>query len=87
MSRKDLVVRAAATALGLVAIAIPGGAIGSAGYSYDKVGRLTTALYDNGACLAYVYDANGNRTSQTNTSANVSAVWGTGVYGCFTWTP
>ena len=88
MSRRlRLVVRAVATVPGLVAITVAGGALGSAHYSYDKVGRLTTALYDNGACLAYAYDANGNRTSQTNTSANVTAVWGTGVYGCFSWTP
>ncbi len=79
--------RALAVMLGLVAIAVPGGALGSGVYGYDKVGRLTTALYDNGTCLVYAYDANGNRTSQTNTSATVTAVWGTGTYGCFSWTP
>ncbi|BCM19202.1 hypothetical protein MJ8_29740 [Mesorhizobium sp. J8] len=62
---------------------------GSVAYTYDPAGRLTTALYDNNTCIAYSYDANGNRTSQTNTvgGAPVSAVWGSGVWGCFKWTP
>ncbi|MBZ9765502.1 RHS repeat protein [Mesorhizobium sp. CA6] len=62
---------------------------GSVAYTYDPTGRLTTALYDNSTCIAYSYDANGNRTSQTNTVGGVpvSAVWGSGVWGCFKWTP
>jgi len=76
-----------ATALGLVALTISGGALGSVVLSYDKVGRLTIALYDNGTCLVYAYDANGNRTSATNTGAAATAVWGTGTFGCFSWTP
>jgi YD repeat-containing protein len=86
-SKGTKVKRAGATVLGLVAIAIPAGALGSGVYSYDKVGRLTVVLYDNGTCLAYAYDANGNRTSQANTSASVTAVWGAGTFGCFSWTP
>jgi YD repeat-containing protein len=58
-------------------------------YTYDLLGRVTTVQYDNGLCIAYTYDANGNRTSQTNTIAGppATAVWGTGVWGCFKWTP
>ena len=58
-------------------------------YSYDKLGRVTTAVYDTGVCIAYSYDPNGNRTSQTNTisGAPVSPIWGSGVWGCFSWTP
>lgn len=61
---------------------------GNASFTYDLVGRVTTALYDNGSCVAYSYDANGNRTSQTNTisGAPESATWGSGVFGCFNWT-
>src|SRR5215472_1194228 len=57
-------------------------------YGYDPVGRVTTALYDNGVCVVYAYDANGNRTSQTSTvsSPPESPVWGMGTWGCFSWT-
>jgi YD repeat-containing protein len=54
-------------------------------YSYDLVGRLTTASYDNGLCIAYGYDANGNRITQSNAFA--PPVWGSGVWGCIRWTP
>ncbi len=71
------------------AVLVPNGSIASAIYTYDQVGRLTTALYDNGICVAYAYDANGNRTSQINTLAGAPAspIWGSGVWGCFLWTP
>ncbi|TIR16165.1 MAG: hypothetical protein E5X33_29710 [Mesorhizobium sp.] len=71
-------------------LAISSSAIaGSVAYTYDQTGRLTTALYDNNTCIAYSYDANGNRTSQTTSVGGtpVSAVWGSGVWGCFKWTP
>lgn len=57
-------------------------------YTYDPSGRLTTALYDNGLCIAYAYDANGNRTSVSGVvgGAPQTAVWGTGAWGCFNWT-
>lgn len=56
-------------------------------YTYDSVGRLTTALYDNNVCLVYSYDKSGNRTLKTvNMSGPVSsAVWGAGLWGCFRW--
>ncbi len=86
--RLHLIAQARATLLGIAAMTIPGSALGSGVvYGYDKVGRLTAALYDNGTCLVYAYDANGNRTSATNTSATVTPVWGTGTFGCFSWTP
>lgn len=59
-------------------------------YTYDALGRLTTALNPvTGVCIAYSYDANGNRTAQTITisGAPITPVWGGGVYGCFSWTP
>jgi YD repeat-containing protein len=60
----------------------------SAQYTYDQLGRVTTALYDNGTCIAYTYDANGNRTAQSFTTSGTPAspVWGSGVWGCFPWT-
>jgi hypothetical protein len=60
----------------------------SVSYTYDQLGRVTTALYDNGLCVAYGYDANGNRTAQSNTisSPAETPMWGTGTWGCFPWT-
>jgi len=87
MSRR-LHFMAQATVLAIAAMTVPGSALGSGVvYRYDEVGRVTTALYDNGLCVAYAYDANGNRTSQTNSTASATAVWGTGTFGCFSWTP
>jgi YD repeat-containing protein len=65
----------------------PEPSLASDSYTYDLDGRLTTTLYANGLCIAYAYDANGNRTSQSNTisSASESQVWGLGVWGCALW--
>jgi YD repeat-containing protein len=60
----------------------------SALYTYDQVGRLTTAAYDNGLCISYSYDANGNRTALVAASTTPGTpTWGTGTLGCFNWTP
>ena len=68
---------------------IPTEAGASASYLYDPLGRVVVARYDNGVCVAYVYDANGNRISQTNASTGgpVTPTWGTGTFGCFLWSP
>ncbi|HEX3651868.1 MAG TPA: RHS repeat domain-containing protein [Rhizomicrobium sp.] len=57
-------------------------------YGYDPDGRIRSALYDNGLCITYTYDENGNRTSQTNTISTPAetAIWGSGNWGCFAWT-
>jgi YD repeat-containing protein len=61
----------------------------SAAYTYDEAGRVRSVRYDNGVCVAYAYDAAGNRTAQTITSGGApnTPTWGTGVFGCFYWTP
>lgn len=67
-------------------LASPASANNSVSYTYDIVGRLTTAAYDNGMCISYSYDANGNRTSQTNSTASTDLVWGQSLWGCSKWT-
>ena len=58
-------------------------ATASVSYSYDLLGRINAARYDNGVCVVYAYDPVGNRTSQLNTTE--SPIWGTGVWDCFVW--
>ncbi len=55
---------------------------GSVAYTYDALGRVTTASYDTGVCIAYAYDANGNRLSE---KILVISPTSTGVWGCFNW--
>jgi YD repeat-containing protein len=78
--------RLTAAALVLLAALVADASAAGVSYTYDPVGRIVTALYDNGLCVAYSYDANGNRTAQTNATAPAPA-WGSGVWGCFAWTP
>jgi RHS Repeat len=56
---------------------------GSVAYTYDALGRVTTASYDTGVCILYAYDPNGNRLSETINVLNTSGT--TGVWGCFNW--
>ncbi len=74
--------------LGILIAGPAGAANGSAAYTYDPLGRVTTVLYDTGVCVVYKYDANGNRTSQTIDvgGAPTTPSWGSGVWGCFAWT-
>jgi len=65
---------------------VPDASGSSVAYTYDLNGRVATALYDNGTCMAYTYDAAGNRTAQ-GAAAAPSPAWGTGLWGCFAWTP
>jgi YD repeat-containing protein len=78
--------------MGLTALAVTGAMIvpsvtlqaanGSVAYTYDALGRLITASYDTGVCIAYSYDANGNRLSEKILVVSPSS---TGVWGCFNW--
>jgi hypothetical protein len=75
---------AVATCLSLTSVTWHGSraANGSVTYTYDALGRITSASYDTGVCLVYAYDANGNRTSE-----KILVVTGTttGIWGCFNW--
>ncbi len=48
---------------------------GSVIYTYDALGRVTTASYDTGVIVIYTYDANGNRTSQTINVNTATLTW------------
>jgi hypothetical protein len=71
---------AAAAAAGALTLAYA--ANGSVAYTYDALGRVTTASYDTNVCIVYSYDPNGNRLSET---INVTTAGATGVWGCFSW--
>jgi YD repeat-containing protein len=72
----------------LVTVLVPQQSIASSSYIYDAAGRMTMARYDNGSCLAYAYDANGNRTSVATLSTIPTApTWGVGIWGCIQWAP
>lgn len=66
----------------------PSAALASTIYTYDSLGRLAAAAYDNGLCIAYAYDPNGNRLSMRTVATTIqSSVWGAANWGCFSWTP
>lgn len=77
----------AAVAASVLLVAPASAATVSILYTYDALGRVAAALYDDGTCVVYTYDANGNRTAQTiTTNGNPpTPTWGTGTWGCFKW--
>ena len=48
---------------------------GSVVYTYDALGRVTTASYDTGVIVIYSYDANGNRTQQVINVNTATLTW------------
>lgn len=61
----------------------------SATDTYDGAGRIATTLYSDQTCVAHKYDSQGNRTNVSVSKASTpeTSVWGSGVWGCFTWSP
>lgn len=61
----------------------------TATYAYDQAGRIAAILFSDGTCVANIYDAQGNKTSTTVTKSDTpeTSIWGSGVWGCFTWSP
>jgi YD repeat-containing protein len=82
ISPSSLIILLAITTVGIWAIKATLAANGSVAYTYDALGRVTTASYDTGVCVIYTYDPNGNRLSET---VLVSASGSPGVWGCFNW--
>jgi len=60
---------------------------GSVAYTYDALGRVSTASYDTGVIIIYNYDANGNRTQQVINVNTGAMCWGTiaGICTTATW--
>ena len=48
---------------------------GSVTYTYDALGRVSTASYDTNVIIIYTYDANGNRTAQTINLNTATLTW------------
>jgi YD repeat-containing protein len=48
---------------------------GSVVYTYDALGRVSTANYDTGVIIIYSYDANGNRTQQVINVNTATLTW------------
>ncbi len=65
--------------IALVAIALEPGsaqaANGSAVYTYDALGRITSVSYDTGVIVMYTYDANGNRLTQVINVNTATLTW------------
>ena len=57
-----------AAVVGLAAPSLAWAQAGTVNYVYDALGRLVVANYPDGTCLAYSYDAAGNRTQYTSST-------------------
>jgi len=55
---------------------------GSVVYTYDALGRVTSASYDTGVIVLYTYDANGNRTQQVINVNTATLTWTATVSPC-----
>src|ERR1700722_7288038 len=79
-------------------ISVAHAANGSVTYTYDALGRVSSASYDTNVIVYYSYDANGNRTQQVinvntlplcfdssvhgNPTAWGEGLWSTAASGC-----
>jgi YD repeat-containing protein len=70
----------------LAALASPAWA-GSAAYTYDTLGRLTQVTYAGGVAIDYAYDAAGNRSSSTVSTALSTLDTATPTLAAFAATP
>lgn len=71
---------AAAVLVAMMMISVAGlrpatAANGSVTYTYDALGRVSTASYDTNVIVIYTYDANGNRTAQTINLNTATLTW------------
>lgn len=66
---------ALALAISAVSAAPAFPASGAVVYTYDALGRITTASYDTGVIIIYTYDANGNRQSQAINVNSAGLSW------------
>lgn len=84
--RKSLTLLSGACLLSAI-VAEPAHAAGSGMLVGAEMAALIQILVQSpNLCIAYTYDANGNRTGQVNSVYGSGATWGSVAYGCFTWT-
>jgi YD repeat-containing protein len=57
---------------------------GTATYTYDALGRISSVTYDTGAIVYYSYDANGNRLSQVVNVNAAGLTWSLATSPCTT---
>ncbi len=57
-------------------------ATGGVVYTYDALGRVSSASYDTGIIIIYSYDANGNRTQQIINVNTAGLTWSAGSIPC-----
>lgn len=62
-------------------------ATGNVTYTYDALGRVSSASYDSGVIVVYSYDANGNRTARTINTNSTTGNWGSFTWGAALWQP
>ena len=55
---------------------------GSVAYTYDALGRVSTATYDTNVIVIYSYDANGNRSQQVINVNTATLTWSTTASPC-----
>jgi hypothetical protein len=73
----------------VVMASVPSNAEHTADSTHNHAGKADPIGGSRDPCIVYVYDSNGNRLFQTITVSGgvMSPTWGTGVWGCFAWTP
>jgi YD repeat-containing protein len=80
-----LVRAAIGAALGACLVFAETPALANVAYTYDGLGRLASAAYDNGVTVYYTYDPNGNRLIQSVTTSAAPGVWGSMTWGSGVW--
>jgi len=56
-------------------------------YGYDLLGQIATVRYENGLCVIYTYDKNGNIVRQIGNAAptETAVLWGSDTWPDFAW--
>ena len=83
ISRRKAVVYTCVCALQLM-VAAPAHAAGLILLNSELLALFQTLSHQ---CLTFTYDLNGNRLTSGSQTYSTAPIWGSSVYGCFSWTP